>query len=190
MRGEGAINQAIKIARQPRAEGGGFHAHQPKIPHMHKMHAAKTGFKRLHIGPIHSPVAGRTDHLPMHVPSGSYVLPADVTSAHGEGNTMAAFKVLRRMFGGSPYGQGAGTYGQGNGPYGEPLQGHADGGAVDDDGVPIVAAGGEMVLSPDQVRWAGDGDLEEGHKVLDDYVKQVRANLVETLKALPGPRKD
>ena len=47
-----------------------------------------------HIGPIHSAVAGRTDHLPMHVPSGSYVIPADIISAMGEGNTMAGFKIM------------------------------------------------------------------------------------------------
>ena len=50
----------------------------------------KTG---VHVGPIHSAVAGRTDHLPMHVPSGAYVLPADIVSAMGEGNTAAGFKV-------------------------------------------------------------------------------------------------
>jgi len=36
---------------------------------------------KLHTGPIHSPVAGRTDHLPMHVPAGSYVIPADLSPA-------------------------------------------------------------------------------------------------------------
>ena len=55
-----------------------------------------------HVGPIHSPVAGRTDHLPMHVPSGSYVIPADIISAMGEGNTMAGFKVANDIFGEQP----------------------------------------------------------------------------------------
>ena len=34
-----------------------------------------------HVGPIQSHVAGRTDHLPMHVKSGSYVIPADIISS-------------------------------------------------------------------------------------------------------------
>ena len=51
-----------------------------------------------HTGPIHSSVAGRTDHLPMKVPSGAYVLPADIVSALGEGNTMAGFKVIKSIF--------------------------------------------------------------------------------------------
>src|SRR5580698_5377827 len=84
----------------------------------------------MHVGPIHSAVHGRTDHLPMHVPSGSYVLPADVVNSHGEGNTMAGVKVMRRLFGGARYGGGDGPYGQGGGPYGEALQNRQSGGRV------------------------------------------------------------
>lgn len=49
---------------------------------------------KVHTGPIHSAVAGRTDHLPMNVPSGSYVIPADIISAMGEGNTMAGLSLI------------------------------------------------------------------------------------------------
>lgn len=142
---------------------------------------------KLHVGPIHSSVAGRTDHLPLHVPNGSYVLPADVVSGSGEGNTIAGFKAMRRTFAGLPYGGGSTPYGQTGGPYGEPL-GRADGGEVN--GVPIVAAGGEYVLSPDEVTRAGGGDLDTGHRVLDEFVTRLRAQTVKTLKGLPGPRRD
>lgn len=140
-------------------------------------HAAG-GRTKLHVGPIHSPVAGRTDHLPMHVPSGSYVIPADIISAMGEGNTMAGFKHMKRIFSGVPYGGGSLPYGA------SPVH-RAQGGAV-----PIVAAGGEYVLSPEEVMWAGDGDLDTGHRVLDEFVKRKRAETVKTLKSLPGPKKD
>jgi 8-oxo-dGTP pyrophosphatase MutT (NUDIX family)/GNAT superfamily N-acetyltransferase len=86
---------------------------------------------KFHVGPIHSGVSGRTDHLPMTVHSGSYVLPADIVSAGGEGNTLAGFRVLRRTFGGNPYGQGAGPYGQKGGVYGLPVT-YAAGGAAKD----------------------------------------------------------
>jgi hypothetical protein len=143
---------------------------------------------KLHTGPIFSAVAGRTDHLPMHVPSGSYVLPADIVSHYGEGNTSAGFKALRRLFGGVPYnGQGA-PYGAEGGPYGATMPEKARGGSVA--GVPIVAAGGEYVLSPDQVKQIGEGDLDLGHRVLDEFVKRSRAELVKTLSNLPGPKKD
>lgn len=172
--------------REGRAEGGGFpHATKPLLFHSNLHH------QHLHTGPIHSHVSGRTDHLPMHVPSGSYVLPADVVSAHGEGNTMAGFKVMHRLFGGAPYGHKGGPYGQGGGPYGEALQNARGGRAVGDDrGVPIVAAGGEYVLSPDQVRAVGKGDPKVGCAVLDEFVKRSRAKNIKTLQKLPGPAKD
>jgi hypothetical protein len=173
---EQAIAAALNTARHSRAHGGQMEIKAPKP------------FK-LHTGPIHSAVAGRTDHLPAHVPNGSYVIPADVVSHMGEGNTIAGFKILRRMFAGAPYGGSGLPYGQSSGPYGEQIQGRAHGGEVHN-GVPVVVAGGEHVLAPHEVMWAGEGDLSRGHRVLDDFVKQMRAKSIETLKKLPGPKRD
>ena len=106
----------------------------------------------------------------------------------GEGNTMAGFKHMKMMFKGMPYGGSSKPYGYSSGPYGQTI-GRASGGGVND-AVPIVAAGGEYVLSPDDVRKAGDGDLEMGHRVLDSFVKKMREQTVKTLKNLPGPKKD
>lgn len=157
----------IKIARSAKAHGG-YSIRQPK----------------LHVGPIHSSVAGRTDHLPMTVPSGSYVLPADFVSGFS-GNTMNGFKVVKHIFGGTPYGGGKLPYGGQGGPYGMSTGGDAEG---DDAGVPIIAAGGEYVLTPEEVRWAGDGDLDRGHKVLDDWVVRGRQGNIKTLQKLPPPK--
>jgi len=162
-----AIAAALSTARKTRATGGQV--------------------TKVHVGPIHSAVAGRTDHLPMNVPSGSYVIPADIISAMGEGNTMAGFKHMRRIFGGTPYSGDEAPYGAEGGPYNEPLPGKAEGGTAT---VPIIAAGGEYVLSPEQVMHVGQGDLDTGHRVLDEFVKRMRAETVKTLKALPGPKKD
>lgn len=157
-----------------------------------------------HAGPIHSHVAGRTDHLPMHVKSGSYVIPADIISAMGEGNTMAGFKNAKISFVGTPYeqsspepyGQGAAPYEQGSpepyeqgpAPYGAELPKKAEGGATSL--VPIIAAGGEYVLTPDEVSSIGKGNLDDGHKILDHFVKEMRRDTIRTLQALPGPKKD
>ena len=35
-----------------------------------------------------------------------------------------------------------------------------------------------------------DGDLDTGHQVLDQWIKDTRANTVDTLKKLPGPAKN
>jgi hypothetical protein len=170
------ISTALNIARKHRAEGGSLKVHAPKAP------------VKFHSGPIHSSVAGRTDHLPMHVESGSYVLPADIISASGEGNTIAGFKHAKRVFGGTPRGGGSSPYGQSNGPYGMMAKGgHAK---AESHGVPIVAAGGEYVLTPDEVRDCGGGDLDMGHKVLDEFVLRKRKELVKTLKGLAPPKKD
>jgi hypothetical protein len=164
-----AIAAALSTARKTRASGG------------------EVTSEVIHTGPIHSAVAGRTDHLPMHVPSGSYVIPADIVSAAGEGNTMAGFKIMRLMFGGNPYQQGSEPYEQSGTPYNEPLPGKAEGGVAT---VPIVAAGGEHVVSPEEVVNIGGGDLETGHRVLDEFVKRMRKETVKTLQKLPGPKKD
>lgn len=154
-----AVAIALDVARSKRASGGKIKPPPPQIT-----------TQKMHTGPIHSPVAGRTDHLPMHVPSGSYVIPADIISAMGEGNTMAGFRIAKHIF---------------SGP-----QGMATGGDVDVPPVPIIAAGGEYVVHPNDVRHLGGGDLDAGHAGLDDFVVKMRAKTVKTLKNLPGPKKD
>jgi hypothetical protein len=156
-----AIAAALRTARETRAAGG----LGPAKP------AAPKAASKVHVGPIHSPVAGRTDHLPMHVPSGAYVIPADIVSSLGEGNTMAGFRAVKTMFANAP----AGAFAEG-GAVGEP--------------VAIVAAGGEYVLTPDEVMWAGNGDMDAGHRALDEWIKSTRAETIQTLKKLPGPKKD
>lgn len=312
---------------------------------------------KVHDGPIHSSVAGRTDHLPMHVASGSYVIPADIISAMGEGNSMAGFKVAKNIFGGGggdakgmpddmagmPHRASGGKISTGNakadariaagdqrvinnqkaaamyaaqdnardgtpisahlqqwlpkkGPSGQSMEdgmgapntrgnnrlgnilagktngwngwfdrvngggkgasyanpysggttapkepkkgtwlnrnakgvgaaaglllgvgplagaevgeffqkddegsskynrltnnilGKAAGGATE--GIPIVAAGGEYVIPPHDVLRIGNGDLDNGHKILDSFVKKMRQKTIKTLQGLPGPKKD
>lgn len=149
---------------------------------------------KVHTGPIHSSVAGRTDHLPMHVPSGSYVIPADIISAMGEGNTMAGFKVAKQIFEAAPEQRGMpGEDAQLSGMPGQlalpEMPKKARGGSTGDT-VPIVAAGGEYVIHPEDVERLGGGDMDYGHRVLDAFVKGMRAKLVKTLVKLPGPKKD
>lgn len=142
--------------------------------------------KKIHKGPIHSHVAGRTDHLPMHVASGSYVIPADIISALGEGNSVAGFKIAKDIFEKKmPYGVSEDPYGARGLPYGVNTPRRASGGAV-----PIVAAGGEFVVTPESVMSIGKGSMDDGHKILDQFVTRYRAKTIKTLSKLPGPVKD
>jgi len=162
-----AIAIALSEARKRRAAGGTTVKSAMPVPPPEGMDV------KPHVGPIHSAVAGRTDHLPMHVPSGSYVIPADIISAMGEGNTMAGFRIMNDI----------------TKMYGEIPKAFAGGGMTDEK-VPIVAAGGEYVIAPEIVAALGGGDMDIGHQELDDFVKKMRAKTVKTLKSLPGPKQN
>jgi hypothetical protein len=161
-----AIAIALDVARRAKRAFGGK-------PPAFMMKGPKTPKVKPHVGPIHSAVAGRTDHLPMHVPSGSYVIPADIISAMGEGNTMAGFRIMSDI----------------TKQYGDMPQVYAAGGYTGEL-VPIVAAGGEYVISPEVVTSMGSGDMDVGHRELDAFVKKMRAKTVKTLRSLPPPKKD
>ena len=167
-----------------------------------------------HVGPITMAVGGRTDHIPMNVLEGSYVLPADIVSGLGEGNTLAGSKMISQMFNTGPFGvsERAPQFASLPRPampsdmqslsstlklnsLGSPQSTPhaADGGAIMSGKyrpVPIVAAGGEYVIHPDVVRKLGNGDMGKGHNYLDHFVKYVRQHLIKTLSKLPGPRRD
>jgi len=166
----------------------------PGLMHRVKMATGGSIHPRHPAGMIKSSIPGRTDKIPMSVPPGSYILPADIPSALGQGNTMAGEKILGTMFKSGP--ASPGSTGQLSGGKLKParpphmarlrLGKFADGGATED--IPIIAAGGEVVLHPDQVREIGHGDLEAGHRVLDKFVVGVRKQNIETLKKLKPPK--
>jgi hypothetical protein len=171
-----AVAAALDTARKYRDAGG---------------RAAK---KRIvHHGPINVAIPGRTDRLPVHVYSGAYVLPADIVSGLGEGNTLAGNRVIEKMLlDGSLSGKSSGgsavalqhaqklkdKYGI-KGPYHE-------GDAL----VPVIVAGGEYIIHPDQVAEIGEGDMDKGHAVLDAFVVSQRRALRKKLAKLPGPARD
>ena len=152
------------------------------------------GSRQLHVGPVVSAVPGRTDSHKIKVPSGSYVLPAETISHMGQSNSVAGLKRAQDMFG--------------SGPYGMRLQQHmahphfphlAIGGSLFSEGgargegeyepVDVDVSGGEYIIPPWEIerRW---GNVQNGHKVLDDFVLSQRAEHAKTIKNLPPPAKD
>ena len=73
---------------------------------------------------------------------------------------------------------------------GQHQRGQAEGGVEDGGGepVPIIAAGGEIVIPPEMIIHKF-GSLDHGHKILDGWVKHVREQEIERLKNAPPPRK-
>lgn len=151
-------------------------------------------------GLITSTGAGRTDVHNIKVPSGSYIIPADVVSGISEGNTLSGADVIDRMMHSNPYGIQGGHKGGGKGipsapaPYREPKDnfsmlnrgGKAKNG--DSEAVPIVVAGGEVLLHPHTIE-RKFGSLKKGHASLDAFVKKARAHNVKNISKLPGPKK-
>lgn len=105
---------------------------------------------------------GRTDTRNVTLPNGAYVIPADIVSALGEGNTLAGGAILDKVF----------TVKKGGGH-----------------GVPIIIAGGEYVVSPGDCRNLGGGNVKKGHEILDKFVLTTRKKTISELKNLPGPQR-
>ena len=183
------------------ASGGFDMAHGPNLrPPMYE----RQEDRQLHVGPILSNVPGRTDNHRGMVPSGSYVLPADLISGRGQGNTMAGMNIFQRAFKLGPYGSSMPSMGHhSNMPRPpRPMGVMASGGsAADGDSsgnlVPVDLAGGEAVIPPENLMQGihdmlgyRPQNLDHAHRIMDALVLQERAKLVKTLAKLPGPAKD
>jgi len=142
-------------------------------------------------GLVMSPVGGRTDHIPMAVAPGSYVVPADVVSGIGQGNSMAGGHLLDKALTRGPHGTKLPSgHAHGSIPHPPRQQRFARGGtAVPHGHIPIIVAGGEYICAPDDMDWVGNGDIHKGHDMMDDFVLRVRRELRAKLAKLPGPVK-
>jgi hypothetical protein len=181
--------QAIAIAysiakRHGKADGGGIGGIDNAI--------LKQSVKSMHTGAIRGGVPGRTDHVPLIVPNGSYVLPASHVSHLGQNNTEAGFTRLDSALGKSPFGAGGSPFGgkmpaihHGRGPTAGravtfPTHNNAppgmstaktatgifhQGGVTGGggDGVKIMAASGEYVVPPEFCEALGREALEAQH---------------------------
>lgn len=131
---------------------------------------AKAGGGGVFSGYIPGTTGGRTDNKPISVSDGSFVVPADVLSGLGEGNSHAGWAGLSTHLGMN-------------------VPAKADGGEVGQP-VPIVAASGEAVIPPEKVSEIGGGDMDRGHSILDALVMHVRKKTIKKLKSLPAPKKN
>ena len=165
-------------------------------------------------GFLHSPIAGRTDHIVAEPLSGSHVIPADVVSGVGEGNSLAGAAIMDRVFRSGPIGTTLPRGRDGRGPPPPPRvpnagaspvphissDGFAAGGAPEGDGsvVPALFAGGEYYVAPQDVArrggWNGDpatkaAAIARGHKIIDKFIVDTRRKIIAEMKKLKGPVK-
>ena len=153
------------IADHPRFAGPGSHGGRSHLTR---------GPKAFLRGLVRSPTPGRGDRVRATLRKGSYVVPADVVSGLGQGNTDAGSAVL---------GQAVGGHGVGD------AEEYASGGiAGDEDGVPVLLSGGEYAMTPQEVAAIGGGSHARGADVLDRLVQSVRRSTAATMQQLPGPK--
>lgn len=167
-------DQIVAIAlhnadQHPRAKGGIADAGLPQSgPDPEPFHPG---------GLFHSDVAGRTDQLPRKLPGDSFVFPADVISALGQGNTMAGAKIMDGIVGSTKL---------------------ASGGAAGPSSV--IVAGGEYSVPPDRLADIGrrrrahglsktKSDLNAGHEWAREFVGRVRKHQMKFLRTAPEPKK-
>jgi hypothetical protein len=129
--------------------------------------------KGARVGALMGPTGGRTDALPISVPAGAHVIPADVVSGVGEGNTHAGMLWMDKQFGSGPYGSKA------------PKLHRAAGGEI-----PILASDGEYVVAPEKVAELGGGNPQAGHDAIDKFIVNKRREIIHTMANLPQPAKD
>lgn len=217
-----ASNLARTMARGRLADGGMY---MPPRPSFSERYDIRDVLSPTAGGVIASEIPGRTDHIPTSVAADSYVVPADVVSGLGEGNTLAGARFIQEALTSGPHGipmprlGGRADLPRPPAPYRGPAEPHAKGGTVaqtpkaplktadirDKPGeVPVVLAGGEVVIDPYFVAHhpllgalpLHDRDPKHyreavnfGHKALDAWVVHERKKHIKTLKSLPPPKK-
>jgi hypothetical protein len=185
-----AVAIALETARRSAKAWGGAANGPSQMPWFARSEARSM----MHTGPLMGSTAGRADKLPMNVPSGSHVIPADIVSGLGQGNSMNGHKALSGMFPMSTGPLGMPMGGLHSARAGFPklpkMPGRAKGGAHHHEHVPIKASDGEFVVSPADVEKVGGGDTERGHRILDAFIVHCRKQNIEIQKKLPPPAKD
>lgn len=179
-----AIATANRLGMHERASGGNLSTHTAPVslnrPWFTEPESAALG--RPTTGFLKGSTPGRADAIHTHAPSGSYVFPADVVSAAGEGNSMAGAQALQSLLKLGPYGTSVPPM-----RAGVRMPGRAAGGGAPQETTQVALSDGELVATPEEMIALGDGDLKRGHKIADALVLELRRRNVAKLRKLPPP---
>lgn len=212
MSGTGRIDNALRVARGL-AEGG-MGAAPPSSPSKGTVNftgqPGASAMGQLFEGPIRTTGPGRTDTNKHDVAHGSYVIPADAVSITGDGNTESGFGFWKTFFrpidltGGQTIKPGTSMKAAGVQKPGlnlkppshkmpeqvgkKRMEGGVDGADAGQGAVPIIDAGGEVVVPPRLIQ-AKFGELDHGHNTMDQIVHLLRAQEIKRLSEAPPPKK-
>jgi hypothetical protein len=180
----------------PHLQGGGFTGMSADTPWWTRAEA-RQDISMPRGGFVNSGVAGRTDRLPVSVAADSFIVPADVVSGIGQGNSLAGARMLSEAMRVGPWGISLPAHGHGPGPPRPPpvpssvtrgLFGYDEGGRARKH-ASVLLAGGEMSVPPERVQAIGGGDMQEGHRKLREMVSRARKFAIQRQQALPPPKK-
>lgn len=134
---------------------------------------------------------GRADKVHTTAPAGAHIIPADVISGSGQGNSLNGAMQWEKILRSGPYGTAPAPMRHGS--IGMPsrrgsAQHLAKGGG--DSQTPVALSDGELLVFPHWVAHLGGGDHKKGHKWLNDRIVEERKKHIKTLGKLPGPVKE
>jgi hypothetical protein len=95
------------------------------------------------------------------------VVPADAVAAAGQGNTLAGAKKLESIPGKD--------------------QKKGDSEEAEGEGVDVGLSGGEFVVTPEQLKAIGGGDIEKGRLAMNIFVHLMRAQMMKQMESMPAP---
>lgn len=177
IKGNLASSTPVGQALASSAKVGSVKPNFPKLPNPPKLPKMKAGGEvekernePLSSGPIVGNTPGRADKVNTKVANNSFIVPAHVVSALGEGNTMAGMAKLNKMF---------------------PSEGakRAKGGKSGDH-VDVALSDGEFSIGPEHVMKFGGGDMAKGHRLLKMACEHITNKTAEKLKHMPTPVSD
>lgn len=215
------------LGEEDRASGGHVTRALRTVSDVHRRHLAFAGvvspFSRQNIYAEEAPIQGflggdtlgRADAKNASVTSGAYVMPADVISGLGMGNSLAGAALTQKWLTTGPFGMPEPRGGRGSGPprppsgLRTPEPPYAKGGGAPiakgaQDPVPVALSDGEFVIKPEIVAHHADlgglplddhdpkhyeAALKRGHDILDHLVLALRAKHLKETAALPKPAK-
>lgn len=179
------------------AAGGGMMSSSEASPWWTRREAADESG-----GFLHGVTPGRADAVNTTAPGGSYIIPADVISGLGEGNSLAGAKVMDAILGSGPRGTpmprggGGGPRIRAPAPFHEQAAGgavslfpekKAAGGVKSSGDTPVALSHGEYCVAPHHCLRIGRGDIKRGHAILDKWVIEKRKAIIDKMKKLKPP---
>lgn len=139
---------------------------------------------------LHGSTPGRADMVHTIAPPGAHIIPADVISGMGQGNSLNGASQFEKMLKSGPYGTApvpTGRHGMGM-PRASAASHLARGGAHRE--TPVALSDGEFMVFEHWVRHLGGGDPKKGKQLLNKMILDERKKHIKTLQRLPGPVKE